>query len=125
MVHGTDDEVQGVGRFLATQKAAMSIVGTYEYPTLKQTKFNFGVAPLPVAEGGTPATFVTYKELVVFKNPKKDKIPAAWKLVKFLMEPQNYAEWCVPTYYLPVAKSQAATSTFKSISMPIPVLKFP
>ena len=93
------------GDFLSG-KSGMYIDGNWSYPSLQKTKLNFGIAPLPVAEGGIPATFPPYKELLVLKAPNAELL-ASWKLEKYIMEPAAFAKWCIATAYLPVTKSQA------------------
>lgn len=95
-----------VGGAFTDGKTAMGIEGNWVYPAFAKSKLTFGVAPIPTADGGTPATFAAYKELLVFKAPNKE-IVASWKLLQYIMEPAVFAKWCIATAYLPVTKSQS------------------
>lgn len=97
----------------ASKKIGMGIYGNWEYQSIKASKIDFGVAPLPKADDGIAATRSTYKELCVFSRDKQ-KIAAAWKFIKYFMKDDVFMKWCVGTNYLPVKRSQAKTREYQN-----------
>ena len=108
----TKHKVNGTG-FL-NGKAAMSLLGGWDYPGLvKAKKVNFGIAPLPIPEGGMPSSLITFKELAILKNGDMKKVAAAWQLARYILSDDVFVEWCMATGYLPVTRSQAAVPAYK------------
>ena len=72
------------GKF-STGKAAMIIDGPWAVAGFKAKNLNFGVAPLPVFQKGSPMKpFVGVQGLLV--NSKSKNVAAAWDLVKYLSQ---------------------------------------
>jgi sn-glycerol 3-phosphate transport system substrate-binding protein len=64
-----------------------------------------GVGALPGVPGGTGAPLVFARNLFILNlRPEKEQ-EAAWKFVKWLMEPEQQAEWFAGSGYLPVSRS--------------------
>jgi sn-glycerol 3-phosphate transport system substrate-binding protein len=64
-----------------------------------------GVGRLPGVPGGTGSySFFSYG-LWVFNERPKEEQEAAWKFIKWLMEPEQQAEWFAGSGYLPVSHS--------------------
>lgn len=59
----------------------------------------YDVAPIPMPEGGTPASFVGGSNLAVFQNT--DNRDTSWAFVEWLTEPETQVEWYELTTDLP------------------------
>jgi sn-glycerol 3-phosphate transport system substrate-binding protein len=64
-----------------------------------------GVAALPGVPGGTGAPLVFARNLWILNLRPKEEQEAAWKFVKWLVEPEQQAEWFAGSGYLPVSRS--------------------
>jgi sn-glycerol 3-phosphate transport system substrate-binding protein len=64
-----------------------------------------GVSRLPGVPGGTGQTGITSYGLWILNVRPKDEQEAAWKFIKWLMEPEQQAEWFAGSGYLPVSRS--------------------
>jgi len=70
-----------------------------------QQNVEIGISPLPGVPGGTgQAGFSTFGLWILNVRPK-DEQEAAWKFIKWLMEPEQQAEWFAGSGYLPVSRS--------------------
>jgi sn-glycerol 3-phosphate transport system substrate-binding protein len=76
---------------------------------------DLGVAPLPGLEGSIAGPPVGDSSLWIMKGRPQAEQEAAWKLIKYLMEPEQQAEWFAGTGFVAVRKSSydlpAATET--------------
>jgi sn-glycerol 3-phosphate transport system substrate-binding protein len=61
-----------------------------------------GVAPLPGVPGSTGPALLGHRVLWILNLRPKEEQEAAWKFVKWLMEPEQQAEWFAGSGYLPV-----------------------
>ncbi|MFM8302837.1 MAG: ABC transporter substrate-binding protein [Actinomycetota bacterium] len=77
----------------------LQVLGSGQYPDVK-----IGVAPMPgpVGRGGV---LVGGAALYIPKASSPEKQAAAWRFVKFLLEPSSQAEWSVGTGYVPLRRS--------------------
>ena len=64
-----------------------------------------GVSRLPGVPGGTGGTCMTSYGLWIINVRPKEEQEAAWKFIKWLMEPEQQAEWFAGGGYLPVGHS--------------------
>ena len=64
-----------------------------------------GVGRLPGVPGGTGQTGITSYGLFILNVRPKEEQEAAWKFIKWLMEPEQQAEWFAGSGYLPVSRS--------------------
>jgi sn-glycerol 3-phosphate transport system substrate-binding protein len=64
-----------------------------------------GVSRLPGVPGGTGGTCMTSYGLWIINVRPKEEQEAAWKFIKWLMEPEQQAEWFAGSGYLPVSRS--------------------
>jgi sn-glycerol 3-phosphate transport system substrate-binding protein len=64
-----------------------------------------GISRLPGAPGGTGGTGMTSYGLWVLSARPKEEQEAAWKFIKWLVEPEQQAEWFAGSGYLPVSRS--------------------
>ena len=72
---------------------------------LAQTPVDLGIAGAPGVPGGTRYTATYSRGLWVAKDRPQAEQEAAWKFIKWLMEPEQQAEWFAGSGYLPVRKS--------------------
>jgi sn-glycerol 3-phosphate transport system substrate-binding protein len=62
-----------------------------------------GVSGLPGVPGGTGHPLLIERGLAIFNLRPEEEQQAAWKLVKWLMEPEQQAEWFAGSGYLPAS----------------------
>jgi sn-glycerol 3-phosphate transport system substrate-binding protein len=72
---------------------------------LTQTAVELGIAGAPGVPGGTRYTATYSRSLWITKDRPQAEQEAAWKFIKWLMEPEQQAEWFAGSGYLPVRKS--------------------
>ena len=68
-------------------------------------KFEWSAAPLPYMESKFKATPVAGTDLAIFAKASEKEQQAAWRFVKWLVEPRQTAKWAIGTSYIPVRKS--------------------
>jgi sn-glycerol 3-phosphate transport system substrate-binding protein len=81
----------------------------------------FGVAAVPGVPGGTGAPFVFGRNLFIFNLRPQEEQEAAWKFVKWLMEPEQQAEWFAGSGYLPISHSAVDQPAAKDIIAKYPL----
>jgi sn-glycerol 3-phosphate transport system substrate-binding protein len=64
-----------------------------------------GISRLPDVPGGMGQISITSYGLFILNVRPKEEQEAAWKFVKWLMEPEQQAEWFAGSGYLPVSRS--------------------
>jgi sn-glycerol 3-phosphate transport system substrate-binding protein len=71
-----------------------------------------GVAPMPgPGTGSIPGgVFNQGGELFMVNKSAPAKQAAAWKFLKFLVEPENVTAWAIATGYMPIRESSAAST---------------
>lgn len=70
---------------------------------IKNSSFDVGTAPLPVADGKDPqGLIVGGASLWITNQVSKEKQDAAWEFVKFVTKPDIQAEWAASTGYFPI-----------------------
>ena len=97
----------GAGQAVMTRSSTSvlrSVVDALE-GGLAGTPVEFGLAASPGVAGGTGYTAVYSRGLWVPKDIPKAEQEAGWKFVKWLMEPEQQAEWFAGSGYLPVRNS--------------------
>jgi len=77
-------------------------------------KFDWSAAPLPYSEAKYKATPVAGTDLAIFSRATEAEQQAAWKFVKWMVEPRQTAKWAMGTSYIPVRKSAMYLETMKS-----------
>jgi sn-glycerol 3-phosphate transport system substrate-binding protein len=90
-----------VGMATGHSSALRSVVDALE-GGLAQTKVDLGVAHLPGVPGGTGLNGIGGRELWIVKSHPQEEQEASWKFIKWLMEPEQQAEWYARSSYLPV-----------------------
>lgn len=69
-----------------------------------------GIAPLPVAEGGVPATYLEVKPIMLNSYSKhKDE---AWELIKFICSKEQMALWLADSGGIPARKDSLEMDVF-------------
>ena len=64
-----------------------------------------GVGPLPGVPGGTGASLLLGRGLWVLEGRPAEEKVVAWQFIKWLMEPEQQAEWFAGSGFLPVSRS--------------------
>jgi sn-glycerol 3-phosphate transport system substrate-binding protein len=88
----------------ASSSGLRSVVDVLE-GGLAQTEVDLGIAPLPGVPGGTGYSAVYSRALWFSKDRPEAEQEAGWKFVKWLMEPEQQAEWFAGSGYLPTRNS--------------------
>ena len=85
--------------------ALRSVIDALEAGEPGAQNIEIGVSRLPGVPGGTGQTgFSSYGLWILNVRPKAEQ-EAAWKFIKWLMEPEQQAEWFASSGYLPVSRS--------------------
>jgi len=69
---------------------------------LAQVEVDLGVANRPGVPGGTGLPGIYGRALWIFKSRPKEEQEAAWKFIKWLLEPEQQAEWYAGSGFFPV-----------------------
>jgi sn-glycerol 3-phosphate transport system substrate-binding protein len=89
-----------VGMTVGSSAALRSVVDALE-GGLAQTKVELGVTTQPGVPGGTGLPGVYGRELWILKSHPEEEREASWKFIKWLMEPEQQAEWYAESGFLP------------------------
>jgi len=84
-----------------------------------------GVGALPGVPGGTGASLLINRGLWIMNKRPEAEQQAAWKFVKWLMEPEQQAEWFAGTGYLPVNHSAIDLPAAKDVIAKYPLFQVP
>jgi len=68
--------------------------------------FDFGVAPMPIPEGGEQATNMGGEQIFIFESDDARQL-AAWEFVKYVTSPEVQVGWNQATGFVPVQRSVA------------------
>jgi sn-glycerol 3-phosphate transport system substrate-binding protein len=115
----------GAGRTAMTvgsSSALRSVVDVLE-GGLAQTKVELGVANQPGVPGGTGLPGIYSRALWIMNSSPKEEQEAAWKFIKWLMEPEQQAEWYAGSGFLPVSISAYELPAAKEIEAKYPQFK--
>ena len=88
---------------ISTSAALRSVISVLE--SGQQPTVDLGVAPLPGLEGSIAGPPVGDSSLWIMKGRPEAEQEAAWKLIKYLMEPEQQAEWFAGTGFVAVRRS--------------------
>jgi sn-glycerol 3-phosphate transport system substrate-binding protein len=84
-----------------------------------------GISRLPGVPGGTGQTgFSSYGLWILNVRPKEEQ-EAAWKFVKWLVEPEQQAEWFAGSGYLPVSRSAVSLPAAQDVLARYPLFQVP
>ena len=112
----------GAGRAVMTRSSTAvlrSVVDALE-GGLAQTEVEAGLAASPGVPGGTGYTAVYTRALWISKDVPEAEQQAGWKFIKWLMEPEQQAEWFAGSGYLPVRNSSYDLPAAKEIMAKYP-----
>jgi len=84
-----------------------------------------GVGALPGVPGGTGVPQVFARNLWILNLRPEREQEAAWKFVKWLMEPEQQAEWFAGSGYLPVSRSAIDQAATQDIVAKYPLYQIP
>jgi len=84
-----------------------------------------GVAAVPGVPGGTRAPLLFGRVLWILNARPEREQEAAWKFIKWLMEPEQQAEWFAGTGYLPVNHSAVDLPAAKDVIAKYPQFQVP
>jgi sn-glycerol 3-phosphate transport system substrate-binding protein len=85
--------------------ALRSVIDALEAGEEGTQNVEVGVSRLPGVPGGTGQTGFSSYGLWIFNVRPKEEQEAAWTFIKWLMEPEQQAEWFAGSGYLPVSRS--------------------
>ncbi|HNW59131.1 MAG TPA: ABC transporter substrate-binding protein [bacterium] len=97
----------------ASQRLAMALDGPWNLPRYKTLlqNFDWGFAPLPQGPK-QKATIIGGEYLTIFKQSKNPA--AAWKFIKWIIQPQNQAYWAMKSSYLPINRKVLEVPEFQA-----------
>jgi sn-glycerol 3-phosphate transport system substrate-binding protein len=84
-----------------------------------------GVAAVPGVPGGTGAPLLFGRVLWILNLRPEREQEAAWKFIKWVMEPEQQAEWCAGTGYLPANRSAVDLPAAKEVVARYPQFQVP
>jgi sn-glycerol 3-phosphate transport system substrate-binding protein len=84
-----------------------------------------GVAAVPGVPGSTGAPLLGHRVLWILSIRPEEEQQAAWKFVKWLMGPEQQAEWFAGTGYLPVRHSAIDQPAAKDVVAKYPQFQVP
>ena len=105
--------------------ALRSVIDALEAGEANTQNVQIGVSRLPGVPGGTRQTgFGSYGLWILNVRPKEEQ-EAAWKFIKWLMEPEQQAEWFAGSGYLPVSRSAVNLPAAQDVLAKYPLFQVP
>jgi sn-glycerol 3-phosphate transport system substrate-binding protein len=111
-----------VGMTAGDSVALRSVVDALE-GGLAQVDVDLSVANRPGVPGGTGLPGIYGRALWVFKSRPEEEQEAAWKFIKWLLEPEQPAEWYAGSGFLPVNSKAFELPAAKEIEAKYPQFK--
>ena len=108
-------DAHGARQHLATRRVGMAFESAWAHPIIADLNpaldaWNvLKISPVPQKEGAKGGIRSTLHLKSLFINPKTANAEAAWKLVKFLTDPERMQRWYVDNNLLSARKSVNAT----------------
>jgi sn-glycerol 3-phosphate transport system substrate-binding protein len=84
-----------------------------------------GVGALPGVPGGTGTPLISGRGLWILNLRPEREQEAAWKFIKWLMEPEQQAEWFAGSGYLPVNRSAVELPAARDAIAQYPLFQVP
>jgi ABC-type glycerol-3-phosphate transport system substrate-binding protein len=103
-----------------SQKVAMSLMGSWDLPHLKDMDFDWAMAPVPAGSKKRVAP-LGGEYLVVFRQTQHPK--EAWEFVRWFVSPEIQEWWSKESKYLPIRLSALDSPTYKTFLETDPGLK--
>lgn len=110
-----------VSMTVGTSAALRSIFNVLDLGQVKDVEL--GTGPLPAIEGGTGATSPGGGVLWILKDRSRSEQEAAWKYIRYLVEPQQQADWYSGSGYFPLRRSAYDLPAAKEAEAEYPDLK--
>jgi len=110
------------GMTFASSAHLRSVVDLLELG-LEGGQWELGVANEPGVPGGTGLPGIYGRALWILKSHPEEEQEAAWKFIKWLMEPEQQAEWYAGSGYLPVSIPAYELPAAKEIEAKYPQFK--
>ena len=92
-----------VSMTIGTSAALRSIFNVLELGQVKDVEL--GTGPLPAVEGSSGATSPGGGVLWILKDRPRAEQEAAWKYIRYLVEPEQQADWYAGSGYFPLRRS--------------------
>ncbi len=118
----------GARRAVMTYSTSAALRSIYDVlETMAGEDIEIGVAPVPGVPGAVPegSPGVYSRSLWIMKGRPKAEQDAAWKLIRWLDEPAQQAEWFAGSGYLPVRNSAYGYQASKDIIAKYPAFQLP
>ena len=109
----------------STSQALRSVVDALERDFEGTEVGQVGVAAQPGVPGGTGLTGVYSRALWILKGRPEEEQEAAWKFIKWLLEPEQQAEWFAGSGCLPVRLSAYDLPAAQSVMTEYPHFRLP
>ena len=103
-----------------SQRVAMSLMGSWDLPHMKDMTFDWGVAPIP-AGSKRQVSPLGGEYLVIFRQTEHPK--EAWEFVRWFVSPEIQEWWSLESKYLPVRWSALDSPTYQEALKSDPGLK--
>lgn len=109
-------ESQGLGNVFFGQRAAMTLVGPWDFAKLEKAQINYDVVPFP--DGNNGESLMRLSGLPIAMNANSDKKDIAYELIKFLTSNQ-IAQTMLAEYgiAMPVVESIARSDVYTTSSI--------
>jgi len=105
--------------------ALRSVIDALEAGESGAKGIEIGVSRLPGVPGGTGQTgFGSYGLWILNVRPKEEQ-EAAWKFVKWMVQPEQQAEWFAGSGYLPVSRSAVNLPVAQDVLAQYPLFQVP
>lgn len=106
---------------IGTSAALRTVVDVLEAPgSIQLTEIDLGTAPLPGFADATGGTLVGGAALWILNQRSKEEQEAAWKYIKYLVEPQQQADWYSGSGYFPLRLSAYELPPAKEVEAKYP-----
>ena len=105
--------------------ALRSVVDALEAGAANTQNVQIGVSRLPGVPGSKGQTGSFSFGLWIFNVRPKDEQEAAWKFIRWLMEPEQQAEWFAGSGYLPVSHSAVDLPAAQDVLAHYPLFQVP
>jgi sn-glycerol 3-phosphate transport system substrate-binding protein len=116
---------------IASGRAAMTISYSAALRSVIDTlekgmeSIELGVGPLPGVPGGTGAPLLTSRNLWILNLRPEREQEAAWKFIKWLVEPEQQAEWFIGSGYMPANHAALDEPAAKEVIASYPAFQVP
>jgi sn-glycerol 3-phosphate transport system substrate-binding protein len=105
--------------------ALRSVIDALEAGAANTQNIEIGVSRLPGVPGSTGQTGSFSFGLWIFNVRPKEEQEAAWKFIKWLLEPEQQAEWFAGSGYLPVSHSAVDLPAAQDVLAHYPLFQVP